>query len=122
MTALILIPSCETCKHFAPWREAGLDYDGDLPEDWGVCNRITADYDELDPNENPDSKAHLMQQWSELREGVEIDIPDATLKAAGMPDKRAAHLCADKQEQWLTGVLPVNDAFLELTRDGMEGE
>ena len=46
----------------------------------------------------------------------------ATLKAAGMPDKRAAHLCADMQEQWLTGVLPVNDAFLELTRDGMEGE
>lgn len=45
-----------------------------------------------------------------------------TLKAAGMPDKRAAHLCADMQEQWLSGVLPVNEAFMGAFVEGMEGE
>lgn len=45
----------------------------------------------------------------------------ATLKAAGMPDRRAADLCADMQGQWLSGVLPVNEAFLGAFAEEMEG-
>jgi len=44
-----------------------------------------------------------------------------TLREAGMPDKRAAQLCAQMQEQWLAGVLPMNEAVVDLMREDAEG-
>lgn len=45
----------------------------------------------------------------------------ATLRSVGMPDKRSAQLCAAMQEQWLSGVLPMNEAVMDLMREDAEG-
>lgn len=47
----------------------------------------------------------------------------ATLRQTGMPDKRAAQLCAAMQEQWLAGVLPVPaEAMAYMREDAERGE
>jgi hypothetical protein len=45
----------------------------------------------------------------------------ATLRQTGMPDKRAAQLCAAMQEQWLAGVLPWNEHEVALLHGEGEG-
>jgi hypothetical protein len=47
--------TCSTCKHFRLQER----WNGDYPEDWGFCSRITVDHDP----EEPGIKAVVHQQW-----------------------------------------------------------